>query len=132
LTQEDVKSDRTQDPIVGISGRIELMTGKTGFSVSLNSVICIRYNFSKSGESIMQITAIKRGQTLEFSELLDIPEGQAVRIEIIDTPINQDKGKFGENLEEFRLRYNIAELDIDIDAIFGDVRDKSPGREVNL
>jgi len=80
----------------------------------------------------MQITAIKRGQTLEFSELLDIPEGQAVRIEIIDIPINQDKGKFGGNLEEFRLRYNIAELDIDVDAIFGDVRDKSPGREVNL
>lgn len=80
----------------------------------------------------MQITAIKRGQTLEFSERLDIPEGQAVRIEIIDTPINQDKSKFGGNLEEFRLRYNIAELDIDVDAIFGDVRDKSPGREVNL
>ncbi|MEQ8975245.1 MAG: hypothetical protein RIE73_33280 [Coleofasciculus sp. C1-SOL-03] len=80
----------------------------------------------------MQITAIKRGQTLEFSERLDIPEGQAVRLEIIDTPINQDKGKFGDNLEEFRLRYNIAELDIDVDDIFGDVRDKSPGREVNL
>jgi hypothetical protein len=111
---------------------MELMMGKIGFPGSLNSVICIRYNFSKSGESIMQITAIKRGQTLEFSELLDIPEGQAVRIEIIDTPINPDKGKFGDNLEEFRLRYNIAELDIDVDAIFGDVRDKSPGREVNL
>ncbi|MEQ8963188.1 MAG: hypothetical protein RLP02_35665 [Coleofasciculus sp. C2-GNP5-27] len=80
----------------------------------------------------MQITAIKRGQTLEFSERLDIPEGQVVRIEIIDTLINQDKGKFGDKLEEFRLRYSIAELDIDVDAIFGDVRDKSPGREVNL
>jgi hypothetical protein len=55
-----------------------------------------------------------------------------VRLEIIDTPINPDKGKFGDNLEEFRLRYNIAELDIDVDDIFGDVRDKSPGREVNL
>ncbi|MBO3463939.1 hypothetical protein G7B40_029615 [Aetokthonos hydrillicola Thurmond2011] len=80
----------------------------------------------------MQITAIKRGQTLEISENLDIPDGQAVRIEIIDAQINYEKGKFGDNLEEFRRKHNIAELDIDVDAIFGDVRDKSPGREVNL
>ncbi|MEC4818408.1 MAG: hypothetical protein SAK29_34825 [Scytonema sp. PMC 1069.18] len=80
----------------------------------------------------MQITAIKRGQTLEISENLDIPDGQAVRIEIIDARINHKKGKFGDNLEEFRHRHNIAELDIDVDAIFEDIRDKSPGREVNL
>jgi len=80
----------------------------------------------------MQITAIKRGQTLEISENLDIPDGQVVRIEIIDAGINQEKGKFGDNLEEFRRRHNIAELDVDVDAIFGDVRDKFPGREVNL
>ncbi len=80
----------------------------------------------------MQITAIKRGQTLEISENLDIPDGQVIKIEIIDAGINHDKGKFGDNLEEFRCQHNIAELDIDIDAIFGDVRDKSPGREVNL
>jgi hypothetical protein len=28
-----------------------------------------------------------------------------------------------------RFPYNLGELDIDIDAIFGDVRDKSPGRQ---
>ncbi|AFY35393.1 hypothetical protein [Calothrix sp. PCC 7507] len=80
----------------------------------------------------MQIIAIKRGQTLEILENLDIPDGQVVRIEIIDAQINQEQGKFGDNLEEFRRQHNIAELDIDVDAIFGDVRDKSPGREVNL
>ncbi|MEQ8752037.1 MAG: hypothetical protein RID09_00780 [Coleofasciculus sp. G1-WW12-02] len=30
MTQKDVKSDRTQDPIVAISGRIELMMGENG------------------------------------------------------------------------------------------------------
>lgn len=80
----------------------------------------------------MQITAIKRGQTLEILANLDIPDGQAIRIEIIDDRINHEKGKFGDNLEEYRHQHNIAELDIDVDAIFGDVRDKSPGREVNL
>ncbi|KYC35767.1 hypothetical protein WA1_08175 [Scytonema hofmannii PCC 7110] len=80
----------------------------------------------------MHITAIKRGQTLEISENLDIPDGQEVRIEIIYTPSNDNNGKFGNSLEEFRRQHNIAELDIDIDAIFGDVRDKSSGREVNL
>jgi len=70
----------------------------------------------------MQITAIKRGQTLEISENLDIPDGQAVRIEIVDARINNEKDKFGGNLEEFRRQHNIAELDIDVDAIFGDVR----------
>ena len=63
---------------------------------------------------------------------LDIPDGQAVTIEIIDPQTNHEKGKFGDNLEELRRKHNIAELDIDVDAIFGDVRDKSPAREVNL
>lgn len=80
----------------------------------------------------MQIIAIKRGHTLEISENLDIPDGQSVRIEIIDAQINPKKGKFGDKLEQFRRQHDIAELDIDIDAIFGDVRDKSPGREMNL
>lgn len=80
----------------------------------------------------MQITAIKRGQTLEISENLDIPDGQIVRIEIIDVSIADKQHKFGDNLEEFRRRHDIAELDIDVDTIFGEIRDKSPGREVNL
>ena len=80
---------------------------------------------------MMQITAIKRGKTLEISEHLEIPDGQSILIEIVDNKINNQKGYFGENLEEFRRQHKIAELDIDVDAIFADVRDKTTGREVN-
>jgi len=80
----------------------------------------------------MQIKAIKRGQTLEIWENLDIPDGQVVSIEILDPETSQEQGKFGDSLEDFRRRYNIAELDLDIDDIFTDVRDKSLGREVVL
>jgi len=85
----------------------------------------------KLGEVMMQITAIKRGKTLEISEHLEIPDGQSILIEIVDNKINNQKGYFGENLEEFRRQHKIAELDIDVDAIFADVRDKTTGREVN-
>ena len=33
---------------------------------------------------MMQITAIKRGRTLEISEFLEIPDGESVIIQIID------------------------------------------------
>ncbi|NET56874.1 MAG: hypothetical protein F6K47_12135 [Symploca sp. SIO2E6] len=80
----------------------------------------------------MQIKAIKRGQTLETWGNLDIPDGQVVSIEILEPRISQEKGKFGDSLEDFRSKYNIAELDLDIEAIFTDVRNKSLGREVVL
>jgi len=80
----------------------------------------------------MQIKAIKRGQNLEILENLDIPDGQVVSIEILEYRTSQEKGKFGDSLEDFRSRYNIAELDLDIDAIFTDVRNQSLGREVVL
>jgi hypothetical protein len=88
--------------------------------------------FTREEGEIVQITAIKQGQMLIFSEMLDIPDGQRVTVEITEVENNGDRGYFGEDLEEFRRKHNIAELDLDIDAIFGDVRDKSPGREVNV
>ena len=44
------------------------------------------------------------------------------------------KGKidFWEAYLAFRERYNLTELDLDIDTIFADVRDRSTGREVDL
>ena len=36
---------------------------------------------------------------------------------------------FWEAYEEFRQEFDLAELGIDPDEIFGDVRDSSPGRE---
>ena len=80
----------------------------------------------------MQIKAIKRDQILEILGNLDIPDGQVVRIKIIDPQVSQQKDKFGDSLEDFRSKYKIAELELDIDAIFTDVRDKSLGREVVL
>ncbi len=79
---------------------------------------------------MMQITAIKRGRTLEISESLEIPDGESVIIQIIDDRITKSQGKFGEGLEEFRRQHRIAELEIDVDEIFADIRDRTPGREV--
>ncbi|MEM9543797.1 MAG: hypothetical protein AAGA60_30470 [Cyanobacteria bacterium P01_E01_bin.42] len=89
----------------------------------------------------MQITAIKQGQMLILSEMLDIPDGQSVTVEIteIETTEAEDRGDrngdeldFWESIQKFRQENNIAEADIDVDEIFKDVRDKSPGREVIL
>ncbi|MDB9314314.1 hypothetical protein PN462_14465 [Spirulina sp. CS-785/01] len=44
--------------------------------------------------------------------------------------IHPQQGQFGETLEAFRHQHKIAELEIDVDAIFGDIREKSSGREV--
>ncbi|NEQ68153.1 MAG: hypothetical protein F6K21_22140 [Symploca sp. SIO2D2] len=79
----------------------------------------------------MQITAVKKGNVLILSEMLDdIPDGQTVTLEIINNHTNGDFAYFGKGLEEFRQANNIEELELDIDDIFKDVRDKSSGREV--
>lgn len=89
----------------------------------------------------MQITAVKQGQMLIFSEMLDIPDGQRVTVEIAEIEAieaenhgdrNGDELDFWESIQKFRQENNIAEADIDVDEIFKDVRDKSPGREVIL
>ncbi|MEA5472234.1 hypothetical protein [Spirulina sp. 06S082] len=84
----------------------------------------------------MQITAIKQGQMLIFSEMLDIPDGQRVTVEITEVENNGDRNggqlDFWESIQKFRQENNIEEADIDVDEIFKDVRDKSLGREVIL
>ncbi|NES21746.1 MAG: hypothetical protein F6K41_23185 [Symploca sp. SIO3E6] len=60
----------------------------------------------------MQIKAIKRGQTLEILENLDIPDGEVVSIEILDYRISQEQDKFGDSLEDFRSRYRKVSLKI--------------------
>ncbi|MBD1867273.1 type II toxin-antitoxin system Phd/YefM family antitoxin [Oculatella sp. FACHB-28] len=42
------------------------------------------------------------------------------------------KGDFGRSLAAFRHRLEVENIDIDPDEVFKDVRDKFPGREVNL
>lgn len=46
--------------------------------------------------------------------------------------MSTSKGNFGTALAEFRRQQAIENLDIDPDEIFKDVRDRSPGREVDL
>ena len=78
----------------------------------------------------MQITGIKRGKTIELPEELDLPDGEAIDIEICEDNLDRKEGGgFWDSVLEFRQKYNIAELDIDPDEIFKDVRDRSPGQE---
>ena len=46
--------------------------------------------------------------------------------------LSKRKPGFWEAYEEFRRRVDLAEADIDPDEIFRDVRDRSPGRDVDL
>jgi prevent-host-death family protein len=46
--------------------------------------------------------------------------------------LSSNKGTFGKSLAAFRERLTVAQLDIDPDEVFKDVRDRSPGREVVL
>lgn len=39
---------------------------------------------------------------------------------------------FSEAYDEFRAKHDLAELDIDPDEIFAGVRDRGPGRDVDL
>jgi cellobiose PTS system EIIB component len=75
-------------------------------------------------------------QTVEHGEAVEITrQGQQVAILLsVDEYKNlkKEKSGFGKALEEFRQKYDVADADIDPDEIFRDVRDKSPGREVNL
>lgn len=80
----------------------------------------------------MLIKGIKRGNTIELIEPLDIPDGQEIILEIQGDGQEQKKSVFWETLEKFRLDVNVEALGIDNEAIFGDVRDLSPGREVIL
>jgi len=43
--------------------------------------------------------------------------------------LQQRKGNFWEAYLAFRKEHDLANLDLDVDAIFADVRDRSPGRD---
>lgn len=80
----------------------------------------------------MNLRAIKYGQTIQLLDPLDLPDGeititvQSVEPEISDAPIT-----FWDAMQQWRQDYGVENLDIDPDEIWGDVRDKSPGREFN-
>lgn len=80
----------------------------------------------------MKIKGIKRGQTIELLEKINIPDGSEILISIDDEDNQLIALQFGfwETLENFRQEVDLQEIGIE-PKIFEGVRDLSPGREVN-
>ena len=61
--------------------------------------------------------------------------GKPVAVLLSRAEYDRLRGKrpsFWAALQEFRRKYDLESLDIDVDEIFRDVRDRSPGRKVSL
>jgi len=72
---------------------------------------------------VMFVKGIKRGKIIELLEEVDFPDNQEILVEI--RKIND----FWSALQDFRKRVNLETID---DDTFDNLRDKSPGREVDL
>ncbi|KZL49571.1 hypothetical protein A2T98_12050 [Nodularia spumigena CENA596] len=78
----------------------------------------------------MKIKGIKRKNTIELFQEIKIPDGQQIVIEIIHEEPKKNgisESQFWKSLEKFRQE---QELEIEPE-VFANVRDTSPGREVN-
>lgn len=71
----------------------------------------------------MFVKGIKKGKIIELLEEVDFPDNQEVLVEI------REVKDFWSALQDFRERVDLDSLD---DDTFENLRDKSPGREVNL
>lgn len=71
----------------------------------------------------MFVKGIKRGKIIELLEEVDFPDNQEILVEI------REVNDFWSALQDFRQRVNLETID---DDTFDDLRDKSPGREVDL
>ena len=71
----------------------------------------------------MFVKGIKKGKIIELLEDVDFPDNQEVLLEI------REVKDFWSALQDFRER---VDLDSIHDDTFENLRDKSPGREVNL
>jgi len=71
----------------------------------------------------MLVKGIKKGNTIELLEKIDLPDNQEVLIEIKETD------DFWSALQDFRKRVDLESLD---DDSFENLRDKSTGRDVIL
>ena len=71
----------------------------------------------------MFIKGIKRGKFIELLEEVDFPDNQEVLVEI------REINDFWSALQDFRERVDLEGID---DDTFENLRDKSPGREVDL
>ncbi|HEY9297582.1 MAG TPA: hypothetical protein VIQ31_14680 [Phormidium sp.] len=71
----------------------------------------------------MFVKGIKRGKIIELLEEVDFPDNQEVLVEI------RGVNDFWSALQDFRERVDLEGID---DDTFENLRDKSPGREVDL
>ena len=71
----------------------------------------------------MFVKGIKRGKIIELLEDVDFPDNQEVLVEI------REVKDFWSALQDFRERVDLDSID---DDTFENLRDKSPGREVDL
>ncbi|OKH30982.1 hypothetical protein NIES2119_29750 [[Phormidium ambiguum] IAM M-71] len=71
----------------------------------------------------MFVKGIKRGKIIELLEEVDFPDNQEVLVEI------REVKDFWSALQDFRQRVDLESID---DDTFDNLRDKSPGREVDL
>jgi antitoxin Phd len=72
-------------------------------------------------ESGAQVELTRRGK----------PVAMLIGVEDFERRQAKAKSGFREAYEKFLREHNLAELDIDPDEIFGDMRDPSPGRDFN-
>lgn len=71
----------------------------------------------------MFVKGIKRGKIIELLEEVDFPDNQEILVEI------REINDFWSALQDFRQRVDLESID---DDTFDNLRDKSPGREVDL
>jgi len=91
----------------------------------------VQYSIAQASDGLPQLVdQAEQGTPVELTR-----HGKRVAVilsaEKYDQMLSQ-KGDFGRSLLEFRRRLEVENIDIDPDEVFKDVRDKSPGREVDL
>lgn len=73
----------------------------------------------------MLVKGIKKGKTIELLEKVNLPDNQEILIEI------KEVNDFWSAYQKFRARIEQSGITFD-DRTFDNLRDKSPGREVDL
>jgi prevent-host-death family protein len=76
------------------------------------------------------VSEVEQGQTVEITR-----SGKRIAVVISDDQYNQltqsNQPDFWQELQKFRQNFDLEELDIGSD-VFEGIRDRSPGREVDL
>jgi prevent-host-death family protein len=90
-----------------------------------------KYSIAEARDNFAQVVhAVEQGNSVEITR-----RGKSVAVVLSLAEyqrLTTRKVEFGEGLEAFRQKYQVQNLDIDPDYIFEDIRDRSPGREVEF